>query len=167
MRPAAQRAPPRSSQDRRHAHHQDQQRAEPRHHMEGVVQQLDVVGPVVLRELVQALHVAVERAVGEEAQHARHDNRIVEPLQLHIGLADDHDAGPGPALETALHRGQRHGLMLRDQLGLHDRPSEPRRARSTTRPAIDADPQEARRLIDVHASAAHSRRPRPPPRTTR
>ncbi len=34
-------------------------------------------------ELVQAFHVAVERAVGEEAQHAGHDNGIVETLQCH------------------------------------------------------------------------------------
>ena len=52
-------------------HHADEDRAEPGHHVEGVVEQLDVVGPRVLGKRVEAAHVAVKRAVREEAEQSR------------------------------------------------------------------------------------------------
>src|SRR5262245_41629950 len=54
----------------RECHQQDEGGAETRHDVERVVEKLDVFGPLVLREIVEAADVAVEGAVGEQAERA-------------------------------------------------------------------------------------------------
>ena len=63
--------PPAPDEIRRQHHERDEDGPEPHHDVEAVVEELDVGRPVLARELRQPLHVAVERAVGDEAQDAR------------------------------------------------------------------------------------------------
>ena len=145
---------------------QDEQRAEARHDVERVVEELDVVGPLVLGELVQALDVAVERPVGEEAQEPGHDDRVVEPPLLDVGLADDRDAGVRPALEVPLHRGERDRLVPGDELRLLVAGRE-RDQHARDEPRDDARPGgSVARVVERAAPGARSRRRRRPRRTT-
>ena len=56
----------------------DHDGAEAGHHVERVVEEFDVIGPDVLRKLVEARHVAVECPVGKKTEDAWNDDRIVE-----------------------------------------------------------------------------------------
>ena len=144
-RPRSSRAGPRQSSERGDAHQRDEQRAEAGHDVERVVEQLDVVGPVVLGELVRGpCTFAVERPVGEEAEERpgrRSGCRAAAPRRWAGRSARCRRAGrsrsappsppapPAGAARRASPAGRRSGT---------------RPARSTTRPAIDAEPQEDR-----------------------
>ena len=96
------------------------------------------------------LHVLVERPVREEAEEARDHDRVVEPPLLDVGLADHHDAGPGLALEVALHRRQRHRLVTGDELRLLvARRERDQHARHEARD--DSEPEKPRRVVDMEA----------------
>ena len=95
----------------RAGHDEDEDRAQRDHEVERVVEELDVVGPQVGIIFVEPVHVALERAVGEEAQDAGNLDRVVEPAILHIGFPDHGDAGHLASDEFPLHRGKRDGLV--------------------------------------------------------
>jgi hypothetical protein len=86
--------------------------------VEGVVEQLDVVGPRLFGKVVQAGNSAAKVAVGEKAEGTRDLDRVVEPLGRDIGLPDQRDAGHWTADEPTLHRRQRHRLVPANHLGL-------------------------------------------------
>ena len=94
-------------------------------------------GHVFSRELVQARHVGVERPVREEAEHAGHDDRVVEPPLPDVRLADERRCSAiGPLSKRPSIAASADRLVARHQLRLADRRSETRPARSTTRPAM-------------------------------
>ena len=76
------------------------------------------VRPGLRRKRIQSAHVAVERAVGEEAEHAGNLDRVVDAALLDVRLADERDLRHRPGFEAALHRGEHRLLVARDHLGL-------------------------------------------------
>src|ERR1700751_5491081 len=81
--------------------------------MKGIVEQLDIVGPGVLRERPQPAHIAVESAVREKTQPSGKENWMVAPPLANIRLADQGNTGYRPAFESTLHRGERNLLVPR------------------------------------------------------
>src|SRR5262245_35122252 len=67
--------------------------AEAHHDVEGVIQELDVVGPDVWWERVEAANVGMDRPEGEERERPRDDDRIVQAALGHIRLTDQHEPG--------------------------------------------------------------------------
>ncbi len=104
-----------------------------------------------LRVLVQAVDVALERPVGEKAQRPGDHDRIVQPPQFDIRLADHRDSGQLAADELAFHGGERDGLMPADHLGLlvaGRKGHQQRRNKTCERPIPEPKP----RLIGVDAA---------------
>ena len=97
----------------------DEDGAQAGHDVKGVVQELDVRRPVLRREGVQSSHLAVERSIREEAEHAGNLDRVVEAALFDVRLTDQRDFRHLPGLEAALHRGECRLLVTRDHLGLH------------------------------------------------
>ena len=99
-------------------HQRDEDRAQAGHDVKGVVEELDVGGPGLRRKRIQAAHIAVERAVREEAEHPGNLDRVVDAALFDVRLPDDRDLGHRPGFEAALHRGEHRLLVARDDLGL-------------------------------------------------
>ena len=125
---------------------QNEERAEPCHHMKRVVQQLDVVGPCCLGELIQAGHFRVECAVREKTQKPGDHDRVVEPFFPDIGLTDDHDPNGVSSLEMSFHRGKADGLIPGDEFRLTI-PGRKRDEEARDEAGDDADSQEPSALI--------------------
>ncbi len=60
-----------------------------------------------VREVVEAVDGGAERAVGEEAERAGHDDRVFEAAVRDVRLADDRQLGARRRVELALHGGER------------------------------------------------------------
>src|SRR5262249_35004257 len=99
-------------------HQDDKNRPERDHEVKGVIEQLDVVGPRLPGKVVQSVDIASKVAVGEKAEGTRDLDRVVEPPGRNVRLSDHRDAGPGTALESALHGRQGHRLVIANHLDL-------------------------------------------------
>src|SRR5207237_1323564 len=104
---------PPPEQEGRDGQQRDEEGPEPDHHMVGVVEELDVVRPLVARNVVETAHGSAEVPVGEKAEEGRNVDRILQLVVLDVWLADDRDRRVWLALERALHGGQRRGLRMR------------------------------------------------------
>ena len=69
---------------RRGAHHEDEQRAQPYHHVEGVVKELDVVRPGI-RGNWSSPATAAERAVCKKTEEAWDDTGLSNRFSLTFG----------------------------------------------------------------------------------
>ncbi len=92
---------------------QDEECPEPDHDVVAVVEQLHVARPLGLREVVQPVDGAAERAIGQETEYAWHDNGVLQPSAGDIRLPDDGELRERTALEEPLHRGERDRLVPR------------------------------------------------------
>jgi hypothetical protein len=102
----------------RQQHQANEDGAQACHHMECVIEQLDVGWPRVFGECIQATNVGVKRPVREEAEHPGHSDRVIETPFAHIRLSDQCDIRARAGLESSLHCGERGLLMTGDDLGL-------------------------------------------------
>ena len=84
--------------------------------MVAVVEQLHVLRPLVLREVVQPVDGASERPVAQEAQDPGHDDRVLQLAGGDVGLSDDGELGVRSPFEQPLHRGEGDRLVLRHHL---------------------------------------------------
>ena len=134
--------------------------------MEGVVEELDVVGPVVLGELVQPLHVArgSRRRRGSESTR-RHGDRIVEPPLARRSAGRSGRcrraarSRTGPPSRRARRAG---GARRASPAGRRSGTRRARRRRGRRRRRA----QEKPRRVPVRAAAACSRRRQRPRRRT-
>ena len=108
---ACRRQPSPPEEQRRDPHHQDEERPEPDHDVVAVIKELDVLRPLVLREVVQPLDGAAERAVAQEAEDPGHDDRVLQLALGDVRLSDDRELGVRSPFEQPLHRGEGHRLM--------------------------------------------------------
>src|SRR3712207_2449728 len=97
--------PPPPQEKGRQGHDPYKERPEADHDVVGVVEERDVVRPVLLREGLEALHLGVPVLVDEVAEGARDDDGVVYGSVLHVRLADENYACPPLRLEEPLHRG--------------------------------------------------------------
>src|SRR5436190_15843340 len=86
--------------------------------MERVVEKLQVVRPLILREIVQTVDKTSEVAVSEKTERAGDFDRIIEPLRGDIRLTNERDTRHWSAFELSFHRRERDRLMIADHLGL-------------------------------------------------
>src|SRR6266496_191751 len=86
--------------------------------MERVVEKLQVVRPLILREIVQTVDKTSEVAVSEKTECARNFDRIFELLFGNVRLADESNRRHRAALEFPFHRSERDRLMIANHLGL-------------------------------------------------
>ena len=105
------------------------------------------------REVVQPVDGAAERAIGQEAEHARHDDRVLQPAGGDVRLPDDGQLRVGSAVEEPLHRGERHRLVLRHDLPLAV-PGRERDQNAGRQPRHDPRTQADRRVTGVAAHQA-------------
>src|SRR5215216_3831211 len=109
---AVQKTPPQQERGDDHDRYEDGPEAD--HDVVTVVEERDVLRPVLLREGVETLHLGVPVLVDEVAEGARHDDRVLYALVLDIRLADEDDACLPLRPEEALHGGERDGLVFGD-----------------------------------------------------
>src|SRR5438270_10388474 len=86
--------------------------------MERVVEKLEIVRPLVFREIVQTVDKTSKVAVGEKTERARNFDRIIEPLRSDIRLTNERDTRHFAAFEFSFHGRERDRLMIANHLGL-------------------------------------------------
>src|SRR5436190_12804434 len=86
--------------------------------MERVVEKLQVVRPLILREIVQTVDKTSEVAVSEKTECAGDFDRIFESLFGNVRLADESNRRHRAALEFPFHRSEGDRLMIANHLGL-------------------------------------------------
>src|SRR6266478_3884013 len=99
-------------------HENDEQRHEREHDVKRVVEKLEVVRPLILREIVQTVDKTSEVAVSEKTQCAGDFDRIVESLRGNVWLTNESNRRHRAALEFPFHRSERDRLMMTNHLGL-------------------------------------------------
>src|SRR5580658_7232178 len=81
--------------------------------MIGVVQERDIVGPLIFRKFQKSLDLCLPAAISEKAQHVRHGDWVVEPAGANVRLTNDHQRRAVLIVEQPFHRGQRDRLIAR------------------------------------------------------
>ena len=99
-------------------HQQRKPCSEAGHDVVGIIEQWQCCGPLVVGNLIESFDFGLGRSVDEEAQHIVHHDRIVDLACLFIGLAHQHQARAGFAVEEALHRGDGGWLIARNVLAV-------------------------------------------------
>ncbi len=97
----------------------DENRAQSDHDVIAVVNQRDEVRPFALGKTIEPADLRHPLAIGEEAERARNDQRVIEPPVLHIGLAEDGQRRAFLADEQSFHGREGDRLIARDQNTLH------------------------------------------------
>ena len=86
--------------------------------MKTIVEEFDVRGPLINRELREATNIARERAICDKTEYTRSLQRIIELLALNVRLPNEVDFGVTTAVLAPLHGGKRYWLMPRNQFAL-------------------------------------------------
>src|SRR5438093_3546425 len=86
--------------------------------MERVVEKLEVVRPLIFREIVQSVDETSEVAVSEKTECAGNFDWIVESLRCNVWLTNESNRRHRAALEFPFHRSERDRLMMTNHLGL-------------------------------------------------
>src|SRR3712207_7233529 len=83
--------------------------------MVAVVQERDVVRPVLLREVLEALHLIARGSVEEDAEASGQHDGVVYLHVLYVGLPDKDQVSPLLRPEVALHRSEEHTSELQSR----------------------------------------------------
>src|SRR4030095_16754179 len=94
------------------------QRPERDHDVERVVEKLQVVGPLILRKIIQPMDKTSKVSVSEKAKCARNFDRIIEPLRRDIRLTNQCHTRHRSAFKLSLHRRECDRLVIADYLRL-------------------------------------------------
>ena len=76
------------------------------------VQERNIVRPDILRKRIQSQHLRFPATVSKKAEHLGNEDRIVDLALLHVGLPDDNERRPRPALKQSLHCRECNRLMM-------------------------------------------------------
>src|SRR5260370_409602 len=99
-------------------HEHEEQRPEGDQDVKRVVEKLEIVWPLILREIVQSVDETSEVAVSEKTESAGDFDRIIEPLRRDIRLTDQCHTRHRSAFKLSLHRRKRDRLVIADYLRL-------------------------------------------------
>src|SRR5262249_30968862 len=78
--------------------------------MIAVVEQWNVIRPLIAWEFIKAFHYGSPPAVGQKTQHPWNDDWIVQLLLFHVRLADNDEGRAFLGIEQAFHRGESNRL---------------------------------------------------------
>ena len=86
-------------------HDGDEDGAKADHDVVAEIEEFNAVGPLILGKIVEAADVCIPMLIGEEAEHAGNDERIIQRAIGNIGLAEDGERRAVLRFEQSFHGG--------------------------------------------------------------